>query len=139
MLLVSYFLTIKSKNSRQNKFLLTRSWIRETAIMFQSHWITYVFTISLPINIIFPLSVVYGIMGACLYYVVTHVCMYECIHECMYISVYIYMHVCMYQNKKMKSKIFYSHKTVTLINMNNISNTVICKSKATGTQKGEYR
>jgi len=59
-----------------------------------------------------------------------HVCMYECIHECMYISVYVYMHVCMYQNQKIKSKIFYSHKTLTLINMNNISNTVICKNKA---------
>jgi len=49
------------------------------------------------------------------------------------------MHVYMYQNKKIKSKIFCSNKTVTLINMNNISNTVICKSEATGTQKGEYR
>src|SRR6218665_36810 len=80
-------------------------------------------TISLPINTIFLLSVVYGIMGACLYYVVTHVCMYECMHECMNISVYVRIYVCIYQNQKIKSKIFYSLKPVTLININNISNT----------------
>jgi len=93
------------------------------------------FTISLPINTIFPLSVVYGIMGACLYYVVMHVCM----HEYMYISVYVHVciNVCMYQNKKIKLKIFYSHTTVTLMNMNNISNTVTCKNKAA--QKEESR
>ena len=74
------------------------------------------------------------------------------------------MHECMYQNQKIKSKQFYSfihsaisiaplqvlyysaitqlllsysHKTVTLMKMNNIGNTVICKNKAT--QKGESR
>ena len=46
---------------------------------------------------------------------------------------YVFMHI---KIKKIKSKIFYSHKTVTLMNMNN-SNTVICKNKAT--QKGESR
>ena len=43
----------------------------------------------------------------------------------------------LYQNQKIKSKIFHSHKTVTSMNMTNISNTVICKNKAT--QKGESR
>jgi len=41
------------------------------------------FTISLPINIIFPLSLVYGIMGASLYYVVMRVCMIACMNACM--------------------------------------------------------
>ena len=54
---------------------------------------------------------------------------YLCI--CMYM--YLCMHVCIYQNQKIKSKILYSHKTVTLVNIN----TVICKNKAT--QKGESR
>jgi len=63
--------------------------------------------------------------------------MYECMDECMYISVYVRIYVCMYENQKNKSKIFYSHKTVTLININNISNTEICKNKAT--QKVESR
>ena len=55
------------------------------------------FTISLPTNTIFTLSVAYGIMGACLsaYYVVMHVCMYECMHVCMNVS--CVMHVCMYE------------------------------------------
>src|SRR6218665_33797 len=72
-------------------------------------------------------------MGACLYYAVMQVCMYECMHECMYISVCVCFYACMYQNlKKIKSKIFYSHKTVTLMNIHNISKTVICKNKARG-------
>src|SRR6218665_2231542 len=63
--------------------------------------------------------------------------MYTCRHECMYISVYVCIYARMYayiKIKKIKSKIFYSHKTVTLMNMDN-SNTVICKNKTT--QKGE--
>src|SRR6218665_1246198 len=38
---------------------------------------------------------------------------YLCI--CMYM--YLCMHVCIYQNQKIKSNIFYSHKTVTLMNI----------------------
>jgi len=47
------------------------------------------YTISLPINIIFPLSVVYEIMGACLFYIFMYVCKYKYMymHECMYISI----------------------------------------------------
>jgi len=50
--------------------------------------VALVFTISLPISTIFPLSVVYGIMGACLYYVVMHACMHECMHVCMNVCMY---------------------------------------------------
>src|SRR6218665_1866004 len=74
-------------------------------------------------------------MGACLYYVVMQVCMYACMHECMYISVCVCIYACMYaciKIKKIKSKIFYSHKTVILMNINNISKTVICKNRARG-------
>ena len=40
------------------------------------------------------------------------------------------MYLCMHVSKsKIKSKIVYFHKTVTLMNMNNISNTEICKNK----------
>src|SRR6218665_2591254 len=61
--------------------------------------------------------------------------MYACMHECMYraylcMCMYLCMHECMCQNKKIKSKIFSSHKTVTLMNINNISKTAICKNKA---------
>jgi len=63
--------------------------------------------------------------------------MFEYMHECMYISVYVCIYACMHQNQKIKSKIFHSRKTVTSMNMNNISNTVICENKAT--QKGESR
>jgi len=58
--------------------------------------------------------------------------MYISVYACIYARMYAYIKI-----KKIKSKIFYSHKTVTLMNMNNISNTVICKTKAT--QKGESR
>jgi len=55
--------------------------------------------LELPINTIFPLSVVYGVMGWRLF-VCKYSCMYVCMHQCMYISLgYIYvscMHVCMY-------------------------------------------
>jgi len=56
------------------------------------------FTINLPVNIIFPLSVVYGVMEACLYYVFMHVhiCMYECMDECMYTFVCVCIYACMY-------------------------------------------
>ena len=47
---------------------------------------------------------------------------------------YVLMHACI-KIKKIKLKIFYSYKTVTLMDMNNISNTLICENKAT--QKGE--
>src|SRR6218665_639625 len=33
------------------------------------------------------------------------------------ICMYLCMHVCIYQNQKIKSKIFYSHQTVTLMNI----------------------
>jgi len=46
---------------------------------------------------------------------------------------WVQIHMLNQSNKK----IFYSDKTVTLINMNNISNTVIRKNKAT--QKEESR
>src|SRR6218665_512087 len=46
---------------------------------------------------------------------------YAMYDECMYISLYVFMHACMHVSKKqIKSKIFYSHVTVTLMNMNNI-------------------
>jgi len=64
-----------------------------------------------------------------------YVWMYACMHKCMYISVCVCIYACMYacvKIKKIKSKIFYSHKTVTLMNINNISKTVICKNKARG-------
>src|SRR6218665_343354 len=80
--------------------LLTKSWIHETNITHFAgaldHFIAFL-TINLPINIIFTLSVVYGVMEACLYYVFMHVCV--CIYECMYIfciCMYLCMHVCMY-------------------------------------------
>src|SRR6218665_1583646 len=52
------------------------------------------------------------------------------VYPCM--CMYLCMHECMCQNKKIKSKVFYSHKTVTLMNINNISKTAICKNKARG-------
>ena len=60
--------------------LLTRSWIHETnithfAVALDHLGLIVFFTINLPINIIFPLSVVYGVMDACLYYVFVHECM----------------------------------------------------------------
>jgi len=75
-----------------------------------------------------------------------YVCMNVCMNVCISLYVYVFMHACMPVSKSkesnqkyFKSKIFYSHKTVTLMNINNrpISKTVICKNKAT--QKGEYR
>jgi len=58
------------------------------------------FTFILPINIIFPLSVVYGVVGgtACIMYscMYNYVCVYKCMHECMYISVYVCIYACMY-------------------------------------------
>src|SRR6218665_411332 len=53
-------------------------------------------------------------------------------HVYLCMCMYLCMHECMCQNKKIKSKIFYSHKTVTLMNINNISKTAICKDKARG-------
>jgi len=65
------------------------SWNNYYVEVAQDHLIVF-FTISLPINTIFPLSLVYGIMGACLYYVVMHVCislyMYVFMHACTHIS-----------------------------------------------------
>ena len=58
------------------------------------------------------------------------------VYLCIRMYMYLCMHVCIYENQKIKSKILYSHKTVTLVNINN-SNTVICKNKAT--QKGDPR
>jgi len=50
--------------------------------------------LQLPINSIFPLSVVYEIMGWGLF-VCMYSCMYVCMHQCMYISVYAcIMHAC---------------------------------------------
>ena len=64
------------------------------------------FTVSLPINIIFSLPMIYGVVEACLHYVFmhvhVHVCMYECMHECMYISVYVCIYACMYTCIKIK-------------------------------------
>jgi len=57
-------------------------------------------------------------------------------YVCISLYVYVFMHACI-KIKRIKSKIFYFHKTATLMNINNISKTVICKNKAT--QKGEYR
>ena len=50
----------------------------------------------------------------------------------MYVGLHVFMHACrpIHISKKIKAKIFYSHKTVTLMNMIN-SNTVICKNKTT--------
>jgi len=47
--------------------------------------------LQLPINSIFPLSVVFGIMGLGLF-----VCMYVFKHVCMYASMYVYLCICMY-------------------------------------------
>ena len=50
--------------------------------------------LQLPINSIFPLCVVYGIMGWRLF-VCMYSCMYVCMHQCMYLSVYVcIMHAC---------------------------------------------
>jgi len=51
--------------------------------------------ISLPINIIFPLAVVYEDNGGS-YYVFMHV--HVCVYECMYAGLYMYvfMHACMH-------------------------------------------
>ena len=80
----------------------------------------------------FPLSLVYGIIRACLSYVVMHVCMYEYMHVGMNVcvSLYTYVHVFMHACMHISKNIFYSHKTLTLMNINN-SNTVTCKNKAT--------
>jgi len=51
--------------------------------------------------------------------------MYISVYACIYARMYAYIKI-----KNIKSKIFYYHKTVTLMNMDN-SNTVICKNKAT--------
>jgi len=69
-----------------------------------------------------------------------YVWMYACMHDAwmyVYLCMYMYlcMHDCMYaciKIKRIKSKIFYSHKNVRLMNINNISKTVICKNKARG-------
>jgi len=45
--------------------------------------------LSIRLNSIFPLSVVYGIMGWELF-----VCMYSCIHVCMHKCTYISVYVC---------------------------------------------
>src|SRR6218665_1656935 len=81
--------------------------------------------LQLPIrpNSIFPLSVVYGIMGWGLF---VHVCMYSCIHvcmhKCMYISVYICIiyvlrmhntHICVYVCMYTNTNQIYNARNVT--------------------------
>jgi len=83
------FINNQIENSRLKKFSLTRSWIYEQLLFFSDNGSFNGF-LQLPIrpNSIFPLSVVYGIMGwgllVCMYS-----CMHVCMHKCMYISVYV--------------------------------------------------
>jgi len=67
--------------------LLKRSWIYETTYVAVTLDSLLVF-LQLPINIIFPMSVVYGMMGGA--------CLYPCIHACMYDCMYNYLCVCMH-------------------------------------------
>src|SRR6218665_1472386 len=61
---------------------LTRSWIHKTTTLLCCNCTrSLIVFLQLPIHITFPLSVVYGIMGASLY-----VCIHACMHECTYIS-----------------------------------------------------
>jgi len=57
--------------------------------------------LQLPSNSIFPLSVVYGIMGWGCLYVCIHACMYLCINVCISLNMYVLcmqvsVYVCMY-------------------------------------------
>jgi len=70
-----------------------------------SHTASFISFLQLPINIIFPLSVVYEIIGGGLFvrlymcpcmYVTMYVCTFACMHGFMCISVYVFiMHACM--------------------------------------------
>ena len=57
--------------------------------MLKLHWIIECY-LQLSINSIFPLSVVYEIMG------VGVVCMYVFLHVCMYASMYVFLCICRY-------------------------------------------
>src|SRR6218665_2279666 len=82
--------------------------------------------LQLPIrpNSIFPLSIVYGIMGWWLF-VCMYSCMHVCMHKCMYISVYvcinaciIHTYVCMYACIQIQIKFITRerlHRNVNLI------------------------
>src|SRR6218665_2714823 len=93
---ISDLLTIKLKNSRLKKFSLTRSWIYEQ-LLFCSDNGSFNGFLQLPIrhNSIFPLSVVYGIMGwGCLY---VGLCIHACMYVCINVDISLYMYVlCMH-------------------------------------------
>src|SRR6218665_3372951 len=107
------------KYCRLKKLLLTRSWDYETTIMIVPVKIDHLMVfLQLPINSIFPLSVVNRIMGWGLF-----VCMYSCISVyvcislfmyvlCMHVSVYVCMYHTYVHDACMYAMIFFLNYTI---------------------------